>query len=147
MGLRIRRFREEDLEAVLEVERASFDEPYGKEVFRRVLSEENIFLVGEVEGGIVVAYILVLIRRLKAHVLSVAVHPKWRGRGYARELFENLFRQVRLLGLERVVLEVDVTNNTAQHVYYALGFKVGGRLKRYYQNGHDALLLFKELDP
>ena len=135
------------MEAVLEIERLSFDEPYSEEVFRRVLNQYNIFLVGDVVGGGVVAYILALVLQSEVHVLSVAVHPEWRGRGYAKQLFEHLFQEVRLLGLGRIGLEVDVTNNVAQHVYYALGFKVGGRLRHYYQNGHDALFLFKELDP
>lgn len=146
MGLHIRPFKEEDLEAVLEIEHLSFDEPYAEEVFRRVLGEDNIFLVGDVEGGRVVAYILALILQSEVHVLSVAVHPEWRRRGYAKELFGHLFQEVRLLGLGRVILEVDVTNSVAQRVYYALGFKVGGRLRCYYQNGHDALLLIKELE-
>ncbi|MEM0120642.1 MAG: ribosomal protein S18-alanine N-acetyltransferase [Thermoprotei archaeon] len=147
MHFSVRRFREGDLGSILEIERLSFDSPYGKEVFRRVMTNPTIFLVGVADNGLVVAYILALAVRPEIHVLSVAVHPEWRRKGLGKTLLQEVIQEACRLGATRIVLEVDVENTGAQLLYTSLGFRSGGTLKHYYPNGHNAIFMVKELAP
>lgn len=144
MRMAVRSFRRSDLAEILNIERASFEEPYDEWVFESALARPNIFLVAEHEGR-PVGYVLALLEGAEAHVVSIAVAPDWRRRGFALKLFEALFEEAKRLGGRTVRLEVDAENAAAKSLYERLGFTVTGRLKRYYANGHDALVMAKKL--
>lgn len=140
----VRPFRQSDLERVLEIERASFEEPYGADVFARLLAGPNVFLVVE-QLGEPAGYLVAVPEGPTLHVVSVAVHPKWRRKGFATRLFEALFAKARAQGVQSVVLEVDTQNQEAQKLYRRLGFAETAKIKHYYSNGHDALVMEKKL--
>jgi ribosomal-protein-alanine N-acetyltransferase len=144
MAFVVRDFEERDLGAVLEVERSSFDRPYDEQLFRALAEEPNVFLVAEVDRRIV-GYLAAVIERDTLHIVSVAVCPLWRRRGVATTLLRRAFEKGVSLGLDQAALEVDVENTDALKVYRALGFTSRATLTHYYHNGHDALLMVKDL--
>lgn len=80
-----------------------------------------------------------------AHIVSIAVDPRWRRRGLAEwlmlELIATAWQQAALL----VTLEMRVSNHAAAALYHKLGFQEVGRRKRYYRdNDEDAILLSLE---
>ncbi|MEP7356345.1 MAG: ribosomal protein S18-alanine N-acetyltransferase [Anaerolineales bacterium] len=84
----------------------------------------------------------------EAHISTIAVHPDWRGQGVGESLFVQMLEQALDLGARTATLEVRVTNDPAQRLYYKYEFEQTGRRKRYYRdNGEDALLLTAELHP
>ena len=69
-----------------------------------------------------------------AHVLgelTVAVHPRWQGRGVGRALFKALLEEVEQNrpGIARVELIARESNERAIHLYETLGFRREGRLE------------------
>ena len=77
-------------------------------------------------------------------LLTFGVDPESRRRGYGRMLLHAAAAWARAAQLERLVLEVAVTNRPALALYNRIGFSESGRRKDYYRvaDGRvDALLL------
>lgn len=78
--------------------------------------------------------------------MNLAVHPKARGRGIAKDLLRDTIEQAKAWGALRVLLEVRASNRVAQALYFSEGFRTVGRRPRYYTDtGEDALLMELQL--
>lgn len=71
----------------------------------------------------------------EAEILTVAVHPRWRGRGVGRGLLEALLRRLYADRVAAVFLEVAADNAAAVTLYRRLGFVVVGERRGYYADG------------
>ncbi len=81
----------------------------------------------------------------EAEILSVAIAPAWRGRGFARPLLDLHLRRLAGLGAHAVFLEVDQQNAPACRLYLQRGFYEVGRRQGYYGGGATALVLRRDL--
>jgi [ribosomal protein S18]-alanine N-acetyltransferase len=76
------------------------------------------------------------------HVITIAVHPRYRGLGLGEWLLLTLLEEGQKLAAEEATLEVRVSNLVAQALYQKYGFEEVGRRSGYYSNnGEDALIL------
>lgn len=81
----------------------------------------------------------------EAHIATLAVRPEWRGRGIGELLFAGLLHWAVAQNAAFAMLEVRVSNVTAQNLYIKYGLQVVGRRKHYYaDNREDALLMTAE---
>ncbi|CAI2382813.1 unnamed protein product [Moneuplotes crassus] len=83
------------------------------------------------------------------YVAMLAVLPKYRGNGLGRILVEKTVQAMEEQEADEVVLETEVTNKAALHLYQSLGFVREKRLLSYYLNGNDAfklILFLKEIE-
>jgi RimJ/RimL family protein N-acetyltransferase len=86
--------------------------------------------------------------RHSAFVVSVYVHPEWRGMGLATALIEACLAYAQQLGLRIVKLSVNTTNAAAIRRYLSLGFSIYGVDPEviYYDGAYyDELLMMKRL--
>ena len=145
----IRRMRLEDVDAVTEIERATFARPWSRESFRQemVRNKAARYLVA-LRDGRIVGYAGAWIILDESHITNIAVAEKERGKGIGRRLTEALMQYISNLGAAYATLEVRVSNERAQHLYKSLGFVSVGKRKRYYEdNGEDAYLMVCEHMP
>lgn len=78
----------------------------------------------------------------EAHISTIAVEPRYRGRGIGQLLLVTAIEKALELGATLVSLEVRVSNFAAQNLYRKYGFKRVGRRPRYYSdNREDALIM------
>ncbi len=83
----------------------------------------------------------------EAHISTIATHPDHRGKGWGEILLAGMIRRAIHLNAEYVVLEVRVSNHTAQNLYTKYGFKVITTKPRYYHsNNEDAYEMRLNLD-
>jgi [ribosomal protein S18]-alanine N-acetyltransferase len=76
------------------------------------------------------------------HVITISVHPRYRGLGLGEWLLLTLLEDGQKLAAEEATLEVRVSNFVAQALYQKYGFQEVGRRSGYYSNnGEDALIL------
>lgn len=76
------------------------------------------------------------------HIITIAVHPDWRGLGLGEWQLHTLIEKGQSLGATTATLEVRLSNHTAQALYHKYGFQEVGRRTGYYSNnGEDALIL------
>ena len=85
----------------------------------------------------------------EAHVSTIAVHPEWRGHGLGEALLNGLLTRAIALNSEYSVLEVRVSNLSAQGLYRKYGYEIVGDRKGYYRdNNEDAYMMhLSALDP
>ena len=74
-----------------------------------------------------------------SRLYSLAVHPRFHGRGIARSLVHEFLRESLAAGYSRARLEVSCDNRRAIDLYEGVGFRVIATLPAYYRNGDDAL--------
>jgi ribosomal-protein-alanine N-acetyltransferase len=89
-------------------------------------------------NGHIVGYSASVLRGSEGHIISIAVHPNYRGIGIGERLLRENVKQLKDLGAKRVILEVKVDNIQALNLYRKLGFKIVKTLKNYYWDGADA---------
>ena len=92
-----------------------------------------------------IGFILSRMAAGEAEILSVAIAPRQRGRGFARPLLDLHLRRLAGLGTRAVFLEVDESNAPARALYRRAGFRDVGRRQSYYQSGASALVLRRDL--
>lgn len=135
--MQIRKCKKEDLEEIYEIERMSFKYPYPFFVFYDFL--DKLFFVIE-ENRKIVGYVIADEER--SLIISIAIHPEYRRRGYGKMLMKHVLRFMK----GKVILQVRKSNKEAIEFYKKLGFEEEGEIKRYYIDGEDALLMSKMLD-
>ena len=142
-----------DLDAVTEIEAATFARPWSRESFQQEL-ERNVaarYLVAEKEGS-VIGYAGAWIILDESHITNIAVTEAERGKGIGRKLTGQLLQYLSNLGAVYATLEVRESNIRAQNLYRSLGFIQVGKRKKYYEdNQEDAFLMvcdrMPEADP
>jgi len=147
---KIRGFRSDDLNKVMEINSECLPENYSSYFYRDLYQRfPKTFLVAEVDGG-VQGYIMCRLERgfskfrslrptRLCHVVSIAVREPYRRRGIATKLMEEVMGQGRdEYSAAECYLEVRVSNEPAIGLYEGLGFKKVKRNSRYYMDGEDA---------
>lgn len=81
----------------------------------------------------------------ESHITTIAVREQWRGKGLGELLLASLIETASELGVERMTLEVRVSNEAAQSLYRKYGFSQAGLRPRYYSdNNEDAYIMSTE---
>jgi ribosomal-protein-alanine N-acetyltransferase len=143
----LRPMREEDLDAVLDIELRAYPFPWTRGIFQDCLRANYPAWVLHREG-VMIGYGMLSMAADEAHVLNVCAAPEEQGRGHGRRLLRTLLQQARTRGAQRVFLEVRPSNTGAIALYHAEGFNEIGRRPRYYPakaGREDAIVMAKEL--
>ena len=164
MSLMLRYMRVSDIPQVVVIDKASFDPPwaprsYAYEITESAYSHMMVLEASQAddrpsnpwkrlmqnlsgqrtEEPKIVAYGGLWNIVDEAHISTIATHPEYRGRGWGEIALLGMVRKSLLLNAAYIVLEVRVSNITAQNLYRKHGFTLFGTKKRYYHNnGEDA---------
>jgi ribosomal-protein-alanine N-acetyltransferase len=136
---------------MVEIEEASFSDPWSAASFAGYLSDSNVgrALVTVAQSGErVVGYSVMLFALPDADLANIAVAPTARGQGTGRLLLDRTLMAARAVGTRTVFLEVRASNGAAIKMYEAAGFAQFARRRRYYRDPvEDALVLRLDLAP
>lgn len=136
-----------DLGEILKIEKLSFTTPWSKQAFLSELLDNDraYYLVAKVNDR-PVGYIGIWLVAGEGHVTNIAVHPDYRRRGIGNQLLLAIEKLALERGVNRLTLEVRVSNEGAQRLYRKLGYMPAGIRRRYYRdNDEDALIMWKDL--
>ncbi|TXL65614.1 ribosomal-protein-alanine N-acetyltransferase [Cerasibacillus terrae] len=143
----IRKMEETDIEPILEVEAASFPDPWSKDILYQEIVKNSfahyyVMLMDEKYIGYVGLWIVMD----DAQITNIAILPAYRGRKLGEKLFDFAVKQAIQLGVRRLSLEVRVSNIAAQRMYQKFGLVPGGIRKNYYKNNQeDAIVMWVNL--
>ena len=136
-----------DLDAVLQIEQASFLNPWTREMYLAELENRGIsycYIVRDPSQRVVgfCSFWRVLD---ELHINNLAVAPDCRGAGAGTTLLREVLHEGARLGARRATLEVRRSNEAARRLYERLGFAVAGVRRAYYTSPvEDALVLWRE---
>ena len=138
--------RESDLDAIDEIEQHSFKAPWPRDTFKAELLREWARLDVARVGGRLVAFCNYWLVTTELHILAIATHPDYRGRGIAGQLLAHVLDVARQTGCSLATLEVRRSNLPAIALYEHAGFRTVHVRARYYQDDNeDALVMLRGL--
>jgi ribosomal-protein-alanine N-acetyltransferase len=138
--------QEDDIPAVLKIEKISFTTPWSEQDFLNELYKKNALSRVAVFEGNVIGYLYVYYRLHESHILNLAVHPDFRRQGVATILMDEAIRELKQRGCTFIYLKVRILNTSAQRFYELFGFKAESIRKKYYDNpDEDALVMMRRL--
>ncbi|MFN0278892.1 MAG: ribosomal protein S18-alanine N-acetyltransferase [Pyrinomonadaceae bacterium] len=120
---------------------------YTKYTFEYLLNEPRTLSYRMVvPSGEMVGFAFVMVNENNAaHLTTVGVAPEHRRRKIAVKLLNHVEESLRKRDVATVMLEVRVSNITAQELYRSCNFTVVQRVGKYYNNGEDCFLMMKAL--
>ena len=128
-----------------QIEQEAFDQPWRERMFIPEVEDENAYYLVGVRGDEVICYGGFHKVLDEAHITNIAVRADSRGRGIGTLLMSELISRARMLGVKYMTLEVRDNNENAIKLYKSFGFTVEGIRKKYYNNVHDALIMWATL--
>ena len=135
-----------DLEAICEIERASFGDPWSLKSFRDSLAREYVRVQVLEDDGAVAGYVVVWVSSVECELADLAISPARRRAGLGAQLLDAVLRQMHDEGLLVMFLEVRASNTAARRLYASRGFHEVGVRSNYYKNPvEDALVLRRDL--
>lgn len=135
------------LDAVLEIEREGFADPWHRRDFEDALNRDNRYCPIYLCGERVVVYAVGFVVVSEYHLANLAVHPGLRRRGLGRRFLEDVMERLLDRNVQIVTLEVRVSNRSAIGLYAKLGFRTVAIRRGYYRStGEDALVMLKALN-
>ena len=139
-----------DLESLVALERACFaSDRISRRQMRHLLSRANAVVLLLERQDEVLGDVVVLFNRATstARIYSIAVSPKWRGQGIARELVAAA--EAAALAQQRVWMRLEVRKDNAASIalFESLGYRRFGEHRHYYEDHADAWRYEKTLRP
>lgn len=93
-----------------------------------------------------VGFAFVMVKeRNAAHITTIGVAPEHRRRRIANRLLEHLENALIKREVGTVMLEVRLSNTSAQELYKLCGYTIVQRINKYYSDGEDCFLMMKSL--
>ena len=83
----------------------------------------GVFLVLEVEGAVAGMVVLVKLSESRGFINLMYNRPEYRGKGYAKQLFNRLIEEGRKIGVTCFQLQTPIFSLAAQHIYRSAGFR------------------------
>ena len=136
-----------DLDGVLAIEQASFNNPTTREWYEGELKRPEVCFIYVLRTAYepVAAFCAFWLVAEQAHINNLAVLPELRGRGLGTQLLEAITHEAAHLGASILTLEVRQSNDAARRLYERAGFCQDGVRKNYYTNPiEDALILSRK---
>lgn len=123
--------QESDFDRLFEIEQAAHLVPWSKGTLLNNQGEKYLNLKLSAQGEIV-AFAICQTVLDEATLFNIAVDPQFQGKGYGKTLLNGLVERLRTQGVLTLWLEVRESNQTAQHLYNAVGFNEVTVRKNYY---------------
>lgn len=120
---------------------------YTKHTFEYLLNEPRTLsyrMVTPTDEMVGFAFVMVN-ENNAAHLTTIGVAPEHRRRKIAAKLLEHVEESLRRKDIGTVMLEVRISNTTAQDLYRCSGYTIVQRMGKYYNNGEDCFLMMKAL--
>ena len=142
----IRRMREEDLADVARLEKEIFSDPLSENAIRDSMEQSQMLLLSALEDCVLVGYLIVYYVLEDGEIARIAVESDFRRNGVASRLLKELAFICADNGVNKLLLDVRESNESAKAFYKKKGFVLDGVRKNYYTNPtENAILMSLEL--
>ena len=138
---------EDDLDTVIAIEESVYPFPWTRGIFFDCLNIGYLCWVLERDEKII-AYSVMSVAAGEAHLLTIVVAGDEQGKGYGKQMLNEMIQHAVNDHAETMYLEVRTSNKVAIQLYHQRGFNELGIRNNYYpaENGReDALILALDL--
>jgi ribosomal-protein-alanine N-acetyltransferase len=140
--------KEEDIESVVEIERACFSIPWTKKAFTDEIKKNKfaIYVVACIEDK-VIGYGGMWKIIDEGHITNIAVHPNFRGIKAGSAIVNTLIKIANQKNIKYMTLELRVSNKAAYELYKKFNFKPEGIRKGYYSDDNEDAVIMNNYNP
>ena len=138
---------EEDLEAVLHIEKSAYPFPWSRAIFQDCLRVGYCCWVME-QGEAITGYGVMSVAAGESHILNLCVQPESQGLGLGAVFLDYLLEIARKHKADTAFLEVRPSNDIARRLYQRAGFDDVGMRRNYYpakDGREDAVIMARNL--
>ncbi|NND43750.1 MAG: ribosomal protein S18-alanine N-acetyltransferase [Xanthomonadales bacterium] len=139
----------DDLDAIIEIENASYPFPWTPGIFRECIRVGYACFGLQLDGKLV-GYAISNWGAGESHLLNLCVHPDARRKGLGQLLLEHSIEHARSLNCTVMFLEMRPSNVDAERLYRKRGFERVGTRPAYYESAQgreDAVIMRLDLAP
>lgn len=138
----------EHLDAIAELERRCFSDPWSRQMLVEHMKNEcAATIVAQGEDGSVLGYAGLLTVLDEGYITNIAVRPEFRRQGIASQLLDVFTRFAQGNHMAFLTLEVRDGNAPARALYTRHGYEEVGRRKNYYDHPReDAIIMTRFFD-
>lgn len=122
----------DDIDGIMSIETFSFNPPWSASMFMEELSNPHSVCLTFKHCQEIASFICFWIIIDEAHLLNIAVKPRYRRLKIAAHMLDRLDKICRDKGVRRIILDVARRNDSARALYKKSGFSSIGFRKRYY---------------
>ena len=140
----IKHINEKDIELCYELDSSTISF-WTKKQWASEFKKEGIKVVGLFLSSLVIGICVFHVVLDEAQINFFVVNQKYRKKGYGTHLMNYLIKKCEILNINKLLLEVSLTNTSAEKFYSRFDFYTVGIRTNYYKDGSDALLKEKKL--
>ena len=138
----IRRIIENDIEAIAALESEIFSDAWSAKSIKETYENQNACILGAYKECALAGYVIFYYVLDEGEIARIAVSPQYRRQGVADQIFAGLLDFCAEKSIERILLDVRISNEPAIAFYRKSGFVEDGIRKNFYENPkEDALLM------
>ena len=140
----IKQINEKDIDLCYELDSNTIS-LWSKKQWANEFKKEGTKIFGLLITNLVIGICVVQVVLDEAQINYFAVNQKFRKKGFGSFLMRYLVKKCEKLNLNKLLLEVSLSNVTAESFYSHFDFSTVGIRKNYYRDGSHALLKEKKL--
>lgn len=142
----VRNMVETDLDAIAELEAATFTDPWTLKSIYNTFCQKQAFIVTAENDGKAVGYCIVYFVPDEGEIARIAVDALCRRQGVGRKILEQVSQICRDKGIARLMLDVRESNESARNFYLNYGFQEDGMRRNFYDMPKEnAILMSKDI--
>ena len=124
------------------LEECCFRKPWGSQFLTSLSDNKFMRLRGAYDGatGELMGYCCYSVIFEDCELMRICTMPRYRRKGVAAGLLDDLIKDARESGCGRIFLEVRKSNKDAISLYESRGFEYSYTRYNYYENGEDAFV-------
>ncbi len=145
MDILFQKWQVEDLGDIGNLEAKCFSDPWSKSMLLASFCQEGFIGYTAKIKDKLIGYIGCSYLFETADVLLIAVDEEYRKQGVATKLLTLAEDEMRTNGVQKIMLEVRVSNLSAYKCYEKLGYKKIAVRERYYGDSEDAIIMEKDI--
>ena len=140
----IKHINEKDIDLCYELDSSTISF-WTKKQWASEFKKEGIKVVGLFLSSLLIGICVFHVVLDEAQINFFVVNQKYRKKGYGTYLMNHIIKKCEILNISKLLLEVSLTNTTAEKFYNNFDFYTVGIRTNYYKDGSDALLKEKNL--
>lgn len=129
--------RQEDVPAVMVIERECFAVPWRESAYITELSNRSAYYIAACIGDEIVGYGGMWVIMDESHITTLGVAKAHRGRKIGERVLVALLEEAIRHKARRATLEVRESNVVAQNLYRKYGFQPAAIRRAYYTDNHE----------
>ena len=141
----IKNINEKDIDLCYELDSSTISF-WTKKQWASEFKKEGIKVVGLFLSSLLIGICVFHVVLDEAQINFFVVNQKYRKKGYGTYLMNYIIKQCEILKINKLLLEVSLTNTTAEKFYNNFDFYTVGIRTNYYKDGSDALLKEKKIN-